>query len=360
MIFDNLEINNFRGIKDLSIKNIKRINLLLGKNNCGKSSVLDAIFLLSGFSNPILNYRINQYRDYNQFKEEDLVLNFYNMDFSNAINISGHMYDHTKRNLKINPFISNSKYLSPNENVSSQSIFNKEDTNRSGLSMNFSYTTVDGIYKEGRSTIIIDNQQLANNVEINKSTGYEETIIGMYLNPHIDLNSFIDDLNRIIEKKQDHLIIEVLKEIEPKINSISVSGKGINVDIGLPRLIPINLLGDGIRKILSIIISMYNCKNGIVLIDEIDNGMHFSSLSSLWKTIIKTSEKFNIQIFATTHNLESLKSLNEILSNGNDLSSYQNDLMCYTLRRLDNDLLKAYEYPYENFQFVIKEDIEIR
>ena len=70
MIFKEVEINNFRGIKHLFLPNLKQVNLLVGKNNCGKSSVLDALFLLSGFSNPLLILRINQFRDYDSFAQE--------------------------------------------------------------------------------------------------------------------------------------------------------------------------------------------------------------------------------------------------------------------------------------------------
>ena len=102
-----------------------------------------------------------------------------------------------------------------------------------------------------------------------------------------------------------------------------------------------------------------NCKNGVVFIDEIDNGMHFSSLSSLWKAIISTSKLLNIQVFATTHNIESLQSVNRVLSESAYADS-RADIMCYSLRHLPTDVLKSYEYPYEKFQYVINQEIEIR
>ena len=114
--------------------------------------------------------------------------------------------------------------------------------------------------------------------------------------------------------------MEILQHIEPRIKSIAVLKSGVNVDIGLNRLVPINMLGDGIRKLLAIITSLYECKKGLVLIDEIDNGMHFSSLSSLWKAIIKTANLLDVQVFATTHNIESLQSLNKVLSDSECLS----------------------------------------
>ena len=169
----------------------------------------------------------------------------------------------------------------------------------------------------------------------------------------------VENLTRIIEAKQEPVIVEILQHVEPKIKSIHVLKSGVSVDIGLNRLVPINMLGDGIRKLLAIITSLYGCKEGIIFIDEIDNGMHFSSLVSLWKAILKTARMLDVQVFATTHNIESLQALNKILSEIDD-KEMQDEIMCYSLRHLPTDEMKAYEYPYEKFQYVINQEIEIR
>ncbi|MBQ7698224.1 MAG: AAA family ATPase, partial [Paludibacteraceae bacterium] len=60
--FKNIDIKNFRGIKHLSIDDFSRVNVFLGQNNSGKSSVLEAIFLLAGMSNPDLPLGLNKAR----------------------------------------------------------------------------------------------------------------------------------------------------------------------------------------------------------------------------------------------------------------------------------------------------------
>lgn len=357
MVFDRIEINNFRGIRHMVLDNVKQINLLVGKNNCGKSSILDAIFLLSGFSNPLLNLRINQFRDYNKFDEEDLILNFYNMIPDNHIHIHGRMTNGTFRDLKITPIISESQYVVSKDNISSQSLSNKEANISTGLTMNFSYTKDSGEKKSDSSAIIITNQQ-SDKIKIRSSKDYNETLSGVYINSKFAFSIAVDNLMNIIQEKQEHVIVEILKQIDPKIKSISVLKSGVNVDIGLSRLVPINMLGDGIRKMLAIITSLYGCKGGVIFIDEIDNGLHFSSLSSLWKAIIKTSELLNVQVFATTHNIESLQSLNKVLYH--DYVKSREKIMCYSLRHMVTDELNAYEYPYDKFNYVINQEIEIR
>lgn len=357
MIFNKIKIDNFRGIKHLVLDDVKQINLLIGKNNCGKSSVLDAIFLLSGFSNPLLNLRINQFRDYDKFDKEDFVLNFYNMIPENHIHINGEMTNGTMRDLKITPIVSKSQYVIPKDNISAQSLSNKEANISTGLTMNFSYIKPNGSKKNDSSAIVITNEK-DDTVKVRTSKDYTETLSGIYINSKFAFNIAKDNLMNIIQEKQDHVIVEILKQIDPKIKAISVLKSGINVDIGLTRLVPINMLGDGIRKMLAIITSLYACKGGVIFIDEIDNGLHFSSLSPLWKAILKTSELLDVQVFATTHNIESLRSLNKVLNN--DCIEYRDEIMCYSLRHMDDDELNAYKYPYDKFNYVINQEIEIR
>ncbi|MCS2893162.1 ATP/GTP-binding protein [Parabacteroides faecis] len=360
MVFNEVEINNFRGIKHLLLPDLRQINLLVGKNNCGKSTVLDAIFLLSGFSNPVLNMRINQFRDYSSFTEEDIALNFYKMQTSNHIYIRGNINGKTIRELKISPVVSQSKIVLSKDDISGVALSNKETNIGSGLTMNFSYISSNGDKLDDSATITLRTSKRGKNeVEIKLPKEYEETLSTAYISSKYAFNIAVEQLTRIIEEKQDKVIVEILQHIEPRIKSITVLKSQINVDIGLDRLIPINMLGDGIRKLLAIVTALYACKDGAVFIDEIDNGLHFSSLSSLWKAIIKTAELLNVQVFATTHNIESLQSLNNVLFE-DEYADSQNDIMCYSLRHMPTDELNAYKYPYEKFQYVINQEIEIR
>lgn len=63
-MIESLRIYRFRGIMECSIENLRRLNVFLGYNNCGKSSVLDALFLFCGASNPKLNLTVNTLRNF--------------------------------------------------------------------------------------------------------------------------------------------------------------------------------------------------------------------------------------------------------------------------------------------------------
>ncbi len=70
---------------------------------------------------------------------------------------------------------------------------------------------------------------------------------------------------------------------------------------GVKSRIPIGSLGDGIWRMLGLILVLVRSQDGVVLIDEIDTGLHFTVLSNMWKLVYETAKRLNVQVFATTH-----------------------------------------------------------
>ena len=101
-MFNKIEIERFRGIKHASIEGLKQINLFFGKNNCGKSSLLESLFLASGISNPLLPIHVNFMRGYSKVRLNDLKLDFYKLDSSYPIHIR--VENEETRDLKISLF----------------------------------------------------------------------------------------------------------------------------------------------------------------------------------------------------------------------------------------------------------------
>ena len=109
-------------------------------------------------------------------------------------------------------------------------------------------------------------------------------------------------LKDIQKNKQSKKIAQILQKIENSIKDLQVIDNTVYCDVeGVDSLVPVNIMGDGILKVLSIISSIYNAKDSYVFIDEIENGLHYSALEILWKGIFEASKEFNVQVFATTH-----------------------------------------------------------
>ena len=363
MYFNKLEINNFRGINNFTANDLKDINLFVGKNNSSKTTVLEALFLLLGASNPELVMRINNFRDLIMTDEDDLRFVFYNLDYSNNVKIGA--YTNNKdgyRELKINP---SSKVIDDKKNH--KIIENKQS--ELSYDTSFSEKTINELIftlslkeyhkqkKEITSKLLIDKGR----VNITEPQNYSEKMRGVYVTPKINLSSNLEKkLENLIINKKHHEIIEILNAVDKNITNITFgTNRMIYFDIGLNRLVPINLVGDGVRRILAIILAIYDAKNGIVLIDEIENGLHFSALKPLWNAIFKAIQKFNVQLFATTHNIETLKYLKIAIDEANN-SKFSENVRSYTLRKIENDIVKSYKYDYEKFEFSLEQDIEIR
>jgi AAA15 family ATPase/GTPase len=72
-------------------------------------------------------------------------------------------------------------------------------------------------------------------------------------------------------------------------------------------LVPMYVMGDGFNRIFQIVLAISNSEDGLVFIDEIENGLYYSTMETLWTTIFNVAREFNVQIFATTHSLDCLQ-----------------------------------------------------
>lgn len=181
------------------------------------------------------------------------------------------------------------------------------------------------------------------NREIISPKGYKENLKGAYVNPQ---TIFLDVQKRFDEiqvRKQIDLIVDVLKEIDDSLVDLSLGKDVIYCDIGLDRLMPINVMGDGMYRLLAIVLAISTQQNGILLIDEIDTGLHYSAQEVLWNVVFKSAKKFNVQIFATTHSLECIKAFSSTCSNQ---SPKEIDTKLYRIEKRDDDI-KAIDYDGE-------------
>ena len=111
--------------------------------------------------------------------------------------------------------------------------------------------------------------------------------------------------------------MEALQVIEPRLQSIednSSSGAPmIWGDIGLPELIPLSAMGEGMTRIARLVLAISATPDGVILVDEIENGLHHSVLPKVWKVVDTAAKQFNTQVFATTHSFECIEAAHEAL-----------------------------------------------
>lgn len=344
-MFSKIEIERFRGIASASIDGFRQINLFFGKNNCGKSSLLECLFLASGVSNPLLPIHVNLMRGYNKTRLNDLKLDFYNLDSTYPIHIR--LDNDETRDLKINLFEQNRNNISIN--ADDVNILSNLEEGEYGLNFDFE---INGKPFEAQLRFGSANSTDATR---NVSSQYVESLRCIYLSPKYDFNASIQGLKNILQNKDEHFIVEGLKIIEPRVKDFIFTDKEMLVDAGLSKRIPVNMMGDGARKIVSLLTAIYDCKDGALLVDEISNGFHHSVMCNLWKVLINASIRNNTQLFITTHDTDSIKGLRDAA-----LDKYNDIVAAFKLLKTSDDELKSYHYSLESLDYSINQEIEVR
>jgi energy-coupling factor transporter ATP-binding protein EcfA2 len=321
MKITSLHIENFRAIENLEANGFGQVNLLTGANNSGKTSVLEALFLIAGMSNPELLMAVNGFRDLSLVSDDDFLFLFRDFDKNNNFSIRADV-EGRQRSMTVSGQTGQDliKPLSPPAGEKPSVFTSLDDTKQiSGLSIQF----IDGKNIDG-SPMYSSVISLSRN-EIKTAQNYKEKLHCSYLNSKLETEQLDSKMETLSIQKRIPLLVDILHEIDPRLTDIRLGVRTkpdmsarIYADIGMETLSPVNLLGDGFRQILAIIASISACENGVLLIDEIENGVHVNSLPTLWKAVFKAAQAYNVQLFITTHSYECVNIFNRVYKANTD------------------------------------------
>ena len=312
-MFRSIHIQNFRGFEDLALHGLGRVNLVVGKNNTGKTALLEAITLLSGKVDSLPGlFRANV----------------------------GRVGDHYFRWL-----------LRDGAGPSSTSL---RGTSRNGEESHLSLT-------KGNSDRPEQLRQVWNKAGYflwsrpNVPTSRIHAVSVQHRAPDSMVSAFAEAVRAPRDERQ---LESMLGSVDPRIKSVrldAVDGKPlVAVDIGLSERVPLPQAGQGIYRLVAIFSELLGNKPNVCLIDEIENGIHYSAHASVWKGIAEVAERLEIQVFATTHSRECLVAAHEAFTarEGYDLTVIQLDRL--------GDTTKGRVLDREQIEAAIVSDIEVR
>jgi len=321
ILLDSLEIKQFRAFEHLRISKLGRVNLIVGKNNVGKTSLLEALWLYAYQGAPNILWKILEGRDEGRgpvpiepVKSEDV---------ASIIKLLVHGRKNITRGItpiEIGPINSVDKTLSLTLSwFTSQR--NEEGIRRLVSLPPDQYELVtDAILgfemKQGRKQSIyrIDTraarpQDSENNTCIFvAASGLSQTEVGRYWDG-ISLTSLEDE------------VLESLRIIAPEVERVSLVGSrslGPRSD-RLPIVkidsaddpVPLRSLGEGMNRLFGVALALVNSRNGLFLIDEIESGLHYSVQHKVWELVFEVARRLNIQVFATTHSWDCITAFQE-------------------------------------------------
>jgi len=293
----NIEIKDFKCFKDFKAKGFGRVNLIGGKNNVGKTAFMEACFInLEEVSQALIDTITYRYQSYILDRLLKKVGPEYILDFimNKANEISG------------------GKIIS---NIYTQDVkYTKSDILKSRLN---------------KITYIPASQQSYKQYE-----EWYSTIIENDLEAFVD--SYIKKFDQDIEKFRIIKSMPMCQKIDNK------------------QFYNLNDFGDGLAKFLSYLLLLLASRNCIIVVDEIDNGIHYSKLDELWEIILSISKEQNVQVFATTHSKECIESYARVAKRLED-----KEIRFIELGR-DNDEITSIVYEYEEILHQVEQHQDIR
>lgn len=313
--FNALHIEQYRKLKNLEVTNLKRINIFAGGNNMGKTSMLEAFYLLSQLND------INAYADLEQYRGKftsEFPSVWMHNNFINTIDISGD-FNNQKSSLSIvrdetiediektgylSTIVSNAVVAETNLTSSIHLYSNKEPDMRYTASRILCRAAFTSPYRYNRALL-----QLAHTSAVKEG--------------------FFERVKKFIKDKLDESIKNIELVNEAGENRFMVSTDDSEKPIDLTKY------GEGLQRVFEIALLLGYCRDGILCIDEIDSALHKSLLHDFTLFIQKIAKEFNVQVFLSTHSKECIDAFIE--------NNYENeDITAYMLKEDEDRILCTY------------------
>ena len=352
------EVKNFKCLEYLSLDEFGKLTLIGGKNNVGKSALLEALFLFFDRMNPNQVARQYGWRGLGSVdtRPESLWAPiFTDYDLKRVIRVCVKYRGRTENlHVKLQP-----GFRPPSSPLSRGKKPDRIETGRQAApteALEFTYN-VRG-QKAQRTYAFVDRQQ--------GPIQYVEHLSGSippvsYLSsrnrPTLaeDAKSF-GELDKTPGRAE--LAVEFLRVIEPRLKDLSVipeAGESVIYgDVGLGRKIPVVFMGDGVSRLLSILLAMVRSREGVLLVDEFENGFHHSIQGDVWNAASQATRELQCQLIATTHSREFIRHACEAVA-----GEFADDFRYVRLDQTDEGVV-ARTYNHKMLQTAIAANMEIR
>ena len=273
----SLELKNFRGFRELKIAPLKRLNLITGQNDTGKTSVLEALRIL--LAHPQIGNAGALPNEFRNGTNGDWNEQFWKWIIHNK---SG------EERAKI--LVTRDKGDPIDLNLTPRSL---DPSTIEQFKLSGVYQTLGSIHCY-RSVPFPSDRPRSQFFSSKPSNPRQDAI----------------DYNRVILRRGKKQVETMMKRLNTRVEAIEPlqtdqqHGPLIFVDVGLKEMIPVTQMGQGFNRLLNIYSEVIASEVNVLLIDEIENGLHYSVMPQVFEGLFNAVKELDIQIFATTHSWE--------------------------------------------------------
>ncbi len=325
----SLQVEQFRAFKDLRISKLGRVNLIVGKNNVGKTCLLEAIQLYANNGWPDVIWTILAGRDEVKRSLDPVAASYRSdpreTDDSMAIRSLFYgrpevlVFGQPAGPITIGPIADQSKLLrigigwfvtervTPTVDLR-EVTDDDESVEIDSLTPRFTITVGNKVDHRYR----IDSSRIGNR----RNRFEDDTIACQFIRASGMSNSQVGALyDSVLRRGQDEDIVDALRIIAPDVVRLNFVGERERTPIvsikGVETPVPLRSLGDGMNRLLGIAAALASVSDGLLLIDEIDTGLHYSVQREMWDLVFRVARSLNVQVFATTHSWDCIQAFQE-------------------------------------------------
>jgi len=358
--FASFEINNFRCFDSFELSPLSLVNLITGMNGVGKTAILEALFLHVGATNPTCALRVNLWRGLGGAGEwTGMLWRTLFWQFKTADPIRLVRTDSRGKKSTLTITIAPSAAAVTQDMTADMGIEFAKDL---GRDLVLEYED-----EKGQVSTVRGTPEIVKKGDVVQFQLKVEPPVAQTPFPGIFLNSWrqglaeeeVQRFSGLRISKQDEMVLDVLKRMEPRLEKLEILSPHAASMIyghlrGYNEPVPLSLLGDGVRRVTSLVLAIGSARGGTLLVDEVDNGIHHSVMPSLWEAIGRAADLFHTQVIATTHSLECVSAAYEAFSRRR---SY--DLTLHRVDRMDG-MVRAIAYDRESLEGALSLPTEVR
>jgi len=321
--FTKLTVSRFRSFGELVVDGFGQVNLITGRNNAGKSTLLEAIRLLVTEGSPSTFFSILNYREETDQRTEESGAAITPADFSAFCSLfSGFPSLSACRD----PFLISGENGAPKKLSAKVAWFTEELDAEQGRRLIPAPKDLFG-ESTGFPALEVELENRRRVIRLDRPLRYRRILgdsgEGIFA-PCVFLDPFSSRSTSQLAAFWDSIaltdaeieVVRALQIVSKDIQAVSMVG---NSDGGQrPRTaiakssscnhpVPLRSFGDGVNRLFGLILSLTCAKSGVLLVDEIENGLHHSVLVDVWRTIFRLARQLDVQIFATSHSWDCIE-----------------------------------------------------
>lgn len=330
-MYSSIRIDGYRGLDSFRMEGLGRVNLLVGKNNSGKTSILECIELLRSEGNPhVLSSITGRRGEWAYANEGDARTSFgarpEPLDVSHLFanhELNGEIRIEADRSGDVAAAGWNDKVtvhveLPSDSELDEGGDVTDDDGGRLVLHVKWSNRQDD--YR----TFITDDGLLLRLRRPMRMRNGSNQAVQFVRTSGLTSADVVRAYSKFKFTKRDEAIKQALRVVEPAVEDISPIGPGADNPRllyrdapggvvlklrGIDGQVPIGSMGDGMWRMLGLALSISNARGGVLLVDEIDTGLHYKVMEDMWRMIGERAAALSVQVFATTHSRDCYESL---------------------------------------------------